>query len=216
MASPGNADRQLWLLVVTIVCGVAGGLLAGRFLHVDVWMWLGGAAVATAVAFGLLTRDTPAPRVRPRPQVAPDLRPAAPPAWHQQTASRSRPAPTSSPPPSPPGHVVLPLPGEAAGPRQWWTETNTATNTEANTATERNSRPSQLPDLPSYVAKGAVLVAQCPNCGDFRIDVRGGGSAFAFRCRNPRCGHEWQWTPGTPWPPVVVRRNLTGEPSHDR
>lgn len=55
-----------------------------------------------------------------------------------------------------------------------------------------------------------ALIAQCPRCGEFRLDVTRAGAAYAFRCHNDSCANTWSWTPGTAWPAVVVRRNLTG------
>lgn len=54
------------------------------------------------------------------------------------------------------------------------------------------------------------LIAQCPRCGEFRLDVVPDPTAYHLRCLGPACGHAWQWVPGTPWPPVVVRRDLAG------
>ncbi len=223
---PGGGAGQAPVLILTALCGLAGGLLAvrlldDRFTASGLWAPLlivsGSAVLATAVAFLLLTA-TPAATRRP---------PAGPPApqrpWYQASAQQGRPAhrPPAAATPAPaaadpvprtnPGHLVLPLEDGAApapepGGGQWWTK-----SAPAAAAADRNSR--AVPALSSYVADGAALVAQCPNCGDFHIDVRRAGPAYVFRCRNPRCGEEWRWTPGTAWPPVVVRRNLTG---HER
>jgi hypothetical protein len=217
---PRGGDRQALVLTLTVVCGLAGGLLAvgllrERFEAASVWAPLlivcGVGVVATAVAYLLLTaRPAPAHRPAPppvpqRPHAAP--RTAPPPArpWYDATANQS-PPPAQRPQAAPeprvaPGHVVLPLDsGDAGG--DWWNKSAPAAAAGKSTA--------PAPDLPSHVADGTALVAQCPNCGDFRIDVHRADPGYAFRCRNPRCGEEWQWTPGTPWPTVVVRRNLTG------
>lgn len=112
---------------------------------------------------------------------------------------RLRPAPT--PPPQP---VRVPAPTPAAvearpaGDRNWWTE----------------ARPTATPivhngqaDTEDYEVDRAV-VAQCPRCGDFHLDVARHGDGYAFHCRNPNCGHRWEWRPDAPWPTTVVRRNL--------
>lgn len=57
-------------------------------------------------------------------------------------------------------------------------------------------------------AERAALIAQCPRCGELRLDSGRNGPAYRFRCGNPGCGHAWTWHPTEPWPPVVVRRNL--------
>ncbi|HEV7653017.1 MAG TPA: hypothetical protein VGP26_33085 [Actinophytocola sp.] len=217
-----RGDRQALVLVLTAACGLAGGLLAvglltERYEAASVWVPLlivsGVAVVATAVAFLVLTAR-PAPAHRPpaappapqRPHAAPRTAPPPSRPWYDATANQS-PRPAQRPPAAPepqvaPGHVVLPLEaGNDAG-GQWW-------NKSAPAAAAGHDSP-PAPDLPSHVADGTALVAQCPNCGDFRIDVHRADPGYAFRCRNPQCGEEWRWTPGTPWPSVVVRRNLTG------
>lgn len=66
------------------------------------------------------------------------------------------------------------------------------------------------PDLASY--GDSSLVAQCPVCGEFRVDVTRSTDGFAFAC--PPCGERWSWAPGRPWPGVTVsarRRRPAGE-----
>jgi uncharacterized protein (DUF983 family) len=195
-----GGDRQTVLLIVTVVFGLAGGALVIPIMDLSkpVWFLLvaGAAAVATLVSFVLLTSEHRPPEHRPRPAPGQNRPPAPAPA-----PTAPAPAPTNT---SAPGHVVLPV--EASG--QWWTQSATTRN---NTTSAQQADPA--PPLSTYVAKGAALVAQCPHCGDFRLDVHRGEPAYAFRCRNPHCRHEWRWTPGTDWPAVVVRRNLTGEPT---
>jgi len=189
MKSHRGDDRQTVILIVTFAFGLAGGALVIPIVELDppvlVLLVVGGATLATLVAFRLLTGE------------------------HRQPEHRARqePVPTKPPvqtPTTTPTHVVLPV--ESGG--QWWAQGGTPTN---NTRTAQPAGPG--PPLSTYVATGAALVAQCPNCGDFRLDVARGEPAYSFRCRNPRCRNEWHWTPGTDWPAVVVRRNLTGEPT---
>ncbi|MGH3880694.1 MAG: hypothetical protein ACRDSK_27025 [Actinophytocola sp.] len=232
MTRPGGDSRQAVVLVLTAVCGMVGGLLAvgllaDRFDAASVWAPLlivaGAGVAATAVAFLLLTTTTAPPRqpqVPPRQHPAPQ-QPAAQRPWYEASAGANQnPSAAHRPPartpqaamdPQPradPGHLVLPLNDGGAtaegGGRDWWNRSAPA----AGGTADNDTRPA--PNLSSYVAEGSALVAQCPNCGDFRIDVRRADPAYAFRCRNPRCGEEWRWTPGTAWPSVVVRRNLTG------
>jgi hypothetical protein len=72
------------------------------------------------------------------------------------------------------------------------------------------SRPLERPqplDLTGYLDSARVV--QCPRCGAFRIDVWHQGGGFAFHCQVD--GHQWEWQPGTGWPPtVVVSRRRTG------
>ena len=232
-APSGGDNRQAVVLILTAVCGMVGGLLAvgllaDRFDAASVWAPLlivaGAGVAATAVAFLLLTTTAAAapprrqqlpPRQHPAPQ-----QPAAQRPWFEASANqnpsgahrppaRTAQAAMDPQPPADPGHIVLPLNDGAApeqGGRDWWNRSAPAA--AADNDTRSDNRPA--PNLSSYVAEGSALVAQCPNCGDFRIDVRRADPVYAFRCRNPRCGEEWRWTPGTAWPSVVVRRNLTG------
>lgn len=51
---------------------------------------------------------------------------------------------------------------------------------------------------------GAVRrIVQCPECGDFEVDLWDEPKGFAFTCR--RCRGTWQWTPGRPWPATIVQ-----------
>lgn len=120
-----------------------------------------------------------------------------------------RPRRPASPAATTPAPIPVATPSRAVEPSgQWWTQPGKPAN---NTPAARP--PDPVPQLTTYVATGAALVAQCPNCGDFRLDVTRGEPTYSFRCHNPRCRHAWVWTPGTDWPAVVVRRNLTGEPT---
>jgi hypothetical protein len=96
---------------------------------------------------------------------------------------------------------AVPTPEPAAGNRTWWTETPTP-------ATAAPADP-QPPPGQGYDV-GRAVVAQCPRCGDFRLDLAQDADSYAFHCRNPNCGHRWEWRAGAPWPTTVVRRNLTG------
>ena len=79
---------------------------------------------------------------------------------------------------------------------------------------EKDSLPApvvQAARRPEFDARRAHI-AQCPHCAGFELDVHRVERGYAFRCRNPKCGYQWEWAPGTAWPAVVVRRNLTGRP----
>ena len=192
-----GGDRQTVILFVTVAFGLAGGALVIPIVDLDPFVWflvvIGAATLSTLVAFKLLTDEH-----RSQP-----LRQGPPPTPARQSTTTSYPAATSRAA-SAPTHVAHPV--EPAG--QWWAQPGTPAN---NTRTAQPA--GAAPPLSTYVATGAALVAQCPNCGDFRLDVARNEPAYSFRCRNPRCRHEWRWTPGTDWPAVVVRRNLTGEPT---
>jgi hypothetical protein len=224
MASMGRTNRQPVILAITIGSGLAGGVLAGllaeQFWGPSPWPRLltlaVTAALGTTVAFHVLTIEPSQSRTQP------EARPrAGSPPWHSGSTSsgpagnRTRQGPqatATAPPPRLPGtpsHVALPLPAASTTPsttdkRQWWTESSP----NANRGAGPPNATAETPALSSYSARRA-LIAQCPRCGDFQLDMAGTGSAYAFRCRNPRCANTWTWTPGTAWPAVVVRRNLT-------
>jgi hypothetical protein len=198
------ANRQAVILALTILSGLAGASLASAFLNVGtgtaVFIVDIGAAVGAAVAYLLLTADSPVTRTLPPP-----IRPNDQSLWRPPPAQSQLPQQPPQPAPPRPSQLTVPLAGGNApsGGRQWWTERN-------STATPRDGAMAvtDAPPLSSYRPQDA-LIAQCPRCGDFRIDAVRQGGDYAFRCRNERCANTWTWTPGTPWPAVVVRRNLT-------
>lgn len=114
------------------------------------------------------------------------------------------------------GHPVaerepVPAPSTEPGtkPRAWWTETPTTAPPPRHESPPQGHHVDQAVVAHGYDVDRAV-VAQCPRCGDFRLDLKQDGDSCAFHCRNPRCGHRWEWRAGAPWPTTVVRRNLTG------
>jgi hypothetical protein len=85
----------------------------------------------------------------------------------------------------------------------WW---------EGHTA-DRSARPTgsapapRAADLSQFLDK--ALIAQCPNCGAFRIDVDSRRAAeLAFGCQE--CRYQWTWQPGHPWPAIQVRPSARG------
>lgn len=260
MTASRRTDWQQVILLVTLFCGVVGGLLAialySPFLEVRWWQavlaLIAGAGAGTGLAFYVLTAE-PGRRLWQAPSssrstirygaVGPSSAGSGPvqPGYREPTGfSRTEPGtvqpgrhrqPTShrsvpqAPPSTEPAKLVLPLAGPATGgnlPRQWWNErrgasaashaTDTgATPPDAGQADGSQPSPSRVvpaPPLSSYDPASA-LIAQCPRCGEFRLDVSASSPGYAFRCVIG-CGNRWEWTPGTPWPPVVVRRNLSG------
>lgn len=244
MTQERQVDRQLVILVITVLLGLLGGLLGTRFWNVDTLPWaltvLGATVIGAGVAFFLLTTDRPAGRSptgrtaqpeKPATSALPE-KPALPPSepsrpsWPTvSTPQRAQPdwtrpaariGETSKPEPYSPteaARLTLPLTGESAAPSngtatpKWWTETPSA---PASSGRTRSAAPrSPAPPLSSYDPASA-LIAQCPRCGEFRLDVKHVAQDYAFACQNKSCGNTWNWTPGTPWPDVVVRRNLPG------
>lgn len=253
MAPERRIDRQLVILVVTVVGGLLGGLLGIGSRTVDPWLWvlalLGGTVIGAGVAFFLLTSDrlTSDRLTSDRPKTGSWSLPAERPAQSLPLAGPAQSPPPASPRPSwptvsmspvsqpnrmrpvaPSGHrpapephpsaeaarITLPLvAGNAAlsngtAASQWWPESPSVA-APADRQEPPAGRRSPAPPLSGYDAESA-LIAQCPRCGEFRLDVRQVAQDYAFECRNESCGNIWSWTPGTPWPPVVVRRNLSG------
>lgn len=151
--------------------------------------------------------DQPAPPVQSAPPV-----PFAPPEqhapvgdWWESTPGSSRPAlprsggqdlaagavdpvpPGPAPPGAPSGGSVGRQPGQLPGGRR-------------------------APALPPPAE--ATVVAQCPRCGSFGLDVEEIEAGFGFRCRD--CRNTWRWARDQPWPPVVVRRDLSHGPTAGR
>jgi hypothetical protein len=261
--SGGQRTGQPAIVVSTLLCALLGGLLADRIsplvpgpgrVAVVALCTVAGACLA----FFLLTRAGPDSRHRAEPvhrERPPDVRRPSTGQGATRRPSGQR-APEdwwTQPPPgaAPPGGAALTgaaLPGGAAlagadapGPARPGAAPHGPGRGEPWT------RPA--PPLSGYDEQ-SPLIAQCPHCGDFRLDVSGpdfsgpdvgdrevscpetgvdarshhrgrpdagqGVPAYAFRCRNPSCAHTWSWTPGSSWPAVVVRRNLTGSPAADR
>ncbi|GAA5152641.1 hypothetical protein GCM10023321_21700 [Pseudonocardia eucalypti] len=185
------------VLAASLLCALPGGWLASLAwtltTPVRVALVLTGALVGAAVAALAVTGPSPA---RPGPARPPESRANGPgrrpPAAgapsdtalpRHRTADRavSRHVASGSADPSPPDpHPAGP---DDAGPVGPW------------------------PDGGDR-AERAALIAQCPRCGELRLDSGRNGPAYRFRCGNPGCGHAWTWHPDEPWPPVVVRRNL--------
>ncbi|MFE9750488.1 hypothetical protein ACFYOT_36760 [Saccharothrix saharensis] len=177
--------RNAMVPALTAVCAALGGLVGLQLLDLGFWravtvVFVGG-FFGVVVALGLLTVDRlPAP--------------------HRMPVAQREPVRTA--PPEPVGARAEPEP--AAANRTWWSETpaRTATGPPPASADPRPSRD-------GYDVDNSV-VAQCPRCGDFRLDLEQDADTYAFHCRNPKCGHRWEWRAGAPWPTTVVRRNLTG------
>lgn len=175
--------RNAIVLALTAVCAAAGGLIGLRTWDLDLWRSV------TVVVVGALLGVLLAFGV-----LTTDRRPVT--RTHHPTPAVAEREPvfaqaaSSSEPETKPAN------------RTWWAEA------PAPPATTTATRP-QEPPRQGYDVDRAV-VAQCPRCGDFRLDLKQDGESCAFHCRNPNCGHRWEWRAGTPWPTTVVRRNLTG------
>jgi hypothetical protein len=176
--------RALWFS--TVVAAGVGGLLGGKLWELGplrlVFVAGVGGFFGVLFALGWITR----PVVAPPPVVRQAI------AGVQPGPGRSDLVQPTTAPPDRSGGV------ERQG---WW---------------EKDSLPAAAvvqvaPRQQEFDARRAHI-AQCPHCAGFELDVHRVERGFAFRCRNPRCGHQWEWAPGAAWPAVVVRRNLTGRP----
>jgi hypothetical protein len=120
----------------------------------------------------------------------------ATPASPARHASRARPP---APPATSSDPVVQLLPASPGGPggadAPWWDAAQGGPPAPSHAA-----RRAPAPDLSSYLS--STVIAQCPNCGAFRLDFRRAGNGWDFRCES--CRYTWSWQAGTNWPPVRV------------
>lgn len=96
-----------------------------------------------------------------------------------------------------------PQPGTTPPNAPWWDSAQSSPPPPGPGA-----RRAPAPDLSTYLA--ATLIAQCPRCGAFRLDIRQAADGWDFHCQS--CDHAWTWRPGTPWPPVRVLPGRRKEP----
>jgi hypothetical protein len=97
-------------------------------------------------------------------------------------------------PPAESGRVDIVAPGSA-----WW---DRASRVDGGAAAPAPSIAPPRPDLAAYGTGSARLVAQCPECSSFRLDVRQEAAGLLFGCRD--CRREWTWAPGRVWPTTVA------------
>jgi len=203
----------LWSMLI-ILAAVVGGLAAAAVIHLaSRWVSVAiPAAIGLAVA--LASRQEP-PRQASQQgggQGGAELRGGSP-----ADASRRR---ADTPPgreidlgmdPAEPPAVgqLLPISPSSASEKPWWVA---AQATPPQARHETSTVPA--PDLSNYLA--SALIAQCPRCGAFELDIRRGAASWTCRCES--CGHAWTWQPGTAWPQVRVsprRRTQHARPATD-
>jgi hypothetical protein len=173
--------RNAIVLALTAVCAAVGGLIGLQLWDLDFWRSV--AVVVVGVLLGVLLAFG---------VLTTDRRPVT--RTHHETVAEREPVFARA--------ASSPEPETTPANRTWWTEAPEPPAT--TTATRPHEPPRQGYDV------DRAVVAQCPRCGDFRLDLKQDGDSCAFHCRNPNCGHRWKWRAGTPWPTTVVRRNLTG------
>ena len=188
---PGPAPQLLWALPV-IVAALIGGLAAAALVHVSLAVALAVSVVIGGIAVFAVSRwpgpqqsqqtqAPPVPQASPVPQGTPRLR-----------APRASPAPPAAAPSDP---VVQLLPVSPGADAPWWDAAQ-----GGPPAPSAAAQRAPAPDLSSYLS--STVIAQCPNCGAFRLDFRRARNGWDFRCES--CDYTWTWQPGTPWPPVRV------------
>jgi hypothetical protein len=105
-------------------------------------------------------------------------------------------------------HTFAASDGGANRTGDWWNRsaTSSPTDTSATVTTTRI-----VTELGGYADD--ALVAQCPQCGEFRVGVEPDGDVLGFHC--PSCLHRWTWQPGAPWPGInVTPRRRSHGPAH--
>jgi hypothetical protein len=94
------------------------------------------------------------------------------------------------------------------GARNWW-------RAAAAPPPSPEDRGAPAPDLSTYLDPAvtarldSAVIAQCPRCGAFELDIDRDRDPWAFGCQ--ACDHTWTWRPGTPWPAVRVAPRLRKE-----
>ena len=180
-------------------------------------------AVAAATAVALLlagpapvdepagSRDPGPPRegvaVSRSDPFPPTRRPPPPPPAGSHPPAQALPAP---PPPQPPRtppparHVLHPLSaGDGTGSNgggDWWNRRSGQAGAPVEVVEHAAVAPRAAPALDSYLTD--AVVAQCPNCGEFRVVPQRTDDGYAFDC--PSCREHWTWRPGEAWPGIDV------------
>jgi hypothetical protein len=182
----------LWALLV-LVAALIGGLAAAELVHVSLVIAVPISVAAAGIAV-LAAARWPG---RPTDPQLPGSRPLeSRPLERRLAETQPGPARPSSDGLSPAETVVQLLPVSPETP--WWDAAQAAQGGPPAPGSQAQRVPA--PDLSTYLA--STIIAQCPNCGAFRLDFRRAGNGWDFRCES--CGYTWTWQPGTAWPPVRV------------
>jgi uncharacterized protein (DUF983 family) len=213
---PGGPGGVVWSLII-VAASVVGGLAAAAFVRLpSIWIAVAipaiiGPVVAQAVLYrrpGLEkdrgNRPGSASPSKARPEV-PSGR------THGHNRGYEQPAQGQAATESAAVVQVLPAPAPAApaADAPWWVSARAGPPPGRSSAS-----PDATPDLSTYLA--SALIAQCPRCGAFKLDIKRAPAKWAFRCES--CEHTWTWQPGTAWPQVRVaprRRTQPNAPDPD-
>jgi hypothetical protein len=197
---PDGWGRDLVWSVLFLLAALVGGFAAADLWHVST---IRAAAVSVLVAVVVTVvvhytlprsaRNDARPVGQPRsPRGIEGSRGQAP-------GGGRRPAPGIRPAPDPVAVVRLMEPQEPVT-KSWWNQGEPTPAAGAAAAAEVPVNP----DLSSYL--DSALVAQCPNCGSFRMDTDQTAPEWRFRCQE--CQQIWAWRPGSPWPAIQVRPRM--------
>ena len=212
MGGPDDSGTNLAWSGLFVVASVLGGLAAADITHesslVAVLFSLLVAIIMVILLYQGFLDERPGEERRPggehRTAPLPRQEPAGAPRAPQASP---RPAPE---PPVQPGVVKVVQP---SGGGQWWQShmaaTSPADRTGTASGTASGGQPPARPrkvDLSQFLDQ--ALIAQCPRCGAFAVDVDNRGPEWLFACLE--CGQRWPWQPGTPWPGVQVRPEARG------
>ena len=205
MTQPGGTrgsdgwGRDLVWSVLFLLAAFVGGFAAADLWHVST-IRAAAVSVLIAVVVTLVVHYA-----LPRP-ARDDARPVGQPRSPRgiegprgQPPGGRRPDPSIRPTPDQVAVVRLMEPQEPVT-KSWWNQGEPTSAAGAAAAAEVPV----TPDLSSYL--DSALVAQCPNCGSFRMDTDQTAPEWRFRCQE--CQQIWTWRPGSPWPAIQVRPRL--------
>ncbi len=207
MSQPGGTrgpdERRRGLVfwsALFLLSALVGGFAAADLAHVSTIR----AAIVSVLIAAVVTLVVHYSLPRSAPN---DARPVG-----QHTGPRGVQGPKGQPPGRPgPVSSIRPAPDQVAVVRlmqqqepvtkSWW---NPGEPKSAAGAAAASAEVPITPDLSSYL--DSALVAQCPNCGSFRMDTDQTAPEWRFRCQE--CQQIWAWRPGKPWPAIQVRPRL--------
>jgi hypothetical protein len=193
----GGRDANLAWSVLFVVAAVVGGLAAADLTREStvvavLFSLLVAAIMVIALYRGMFDQARPEvesqagqPRGAHRAEQGPPRQSAEPGAAQPGLVQ---------PGPVQPGAVQLVQP-QAGG--SWW-EGRAPAGAAQRPAPAAGRRP-----VPLSHFLDQALIAQCPKCGAFAVDVDNRAAEWLFSCQE--CRQRWTWQPGRPWPAVNVR-----------
>ncbi len=206
MRVPRERRRDLFWSALFLLASAIGALAAADIAHVSAFTALLAAVLVTAaltllIYYGPLKQNEKDNADGAARHAAEQERYGLLPEDHRSGLGE-RHRETEGTAPGPPEYVaavrLMQMPPPVASP--WWQPGQTGQAAAGATAAEAPV----APKLSSYL--DSALIAQCPNCGSFRIDAHQMAPQWQFRCQE--CRQEWAWRPADPWPAVQVRPHL--------